>query len=188
MNFRRVLETVGKFLTDRGYRYALAGAFAMHGYGLSRATSDLDVVVEARGQKELIDFLESLGYETLYVSAGYSNHLHSLPALGRIDCIYVEEPTSEQLFEGTREVGLVGGISFRAVRPEHLCAMKVLAMRNDPSRALQEMADIQRLLELSGVNEDEVRGYFYRYGLQEAFDEIKRRIESSRSGKSHPHH
>lgn len=60
-------------------------------------------------------------------------------------------------------------------------------MRNDPSRALQEMADIQRLLELSGVNEEEVRRYFERYGLQEAFDEIKRRIESSRPGKSHPH-
>lgn len=127
MNFRCVLETVGKFLTDRGYRYALAGAFAMHAYGLSRATSDLDLVVEARGQGDLIHFLESLGYETLYVSTGYSNHLHSLPALGRIDCIYVEGATSEQLFQTTTEVGVIKGIPIRVVRPEHLCAMKILA-------------------------------------------------------------
>ena len=82
MNFRKVLDTVGRFLSDRGYRYALVGAFALHAYGISRATSDLDLIVEADARTELISFLESLGYETLHASAGYSNHLHALSALG----------------------------------------------------------------------------------------------------------
>ena len=57
--------------------------------------------------------------------------------------------------------------------------MKALAMKNDPSRALQEMADIQRLLELPEIDESEVRRYFERHGLIEAFHEIKRRIGSA---------
>jgi len=61
--------------------------------------------------------------------------------------------------------------------PEY--AMKVLAMKNDPSRALQEMADIQHLLELPKIDEAEVRGYFERHGLIEAFHEIKRRSRSA---------
>lgn len=179
MNFRKVLDTVGRFMNDRGYRYALAGAFALHAYGLSRATSDLDLIVETDARLELISFLESLGYETLHASAGYSNHLHALPALGRIDCIYVEGGTADRLFEGAKEMGLSRGFKVRVPRPEHLCAMKVLAMKNDPSRALQEMADIQRLLELPEVDEGEVRGYFERHGLLEAFHEIKRRSGSA---------
>jgi hypothetical protein len=51
--------------------------------------------------------------------------------------------------------------------------------KNDPSRALQEMADIQRLLELPKIDEDEVRRYFERHGLIEAFHEIKRRSGSA---------
>jgi hypothetical protein len=174
-----VLDTVGWFLSDRGRRYALAGAFALHAYGISRATSDLDLVVEADARAELIAFLESLGYETLHSSGGYSNHLHALPALGRIDCIYVEGATADRLFEGAKELATFQGIRVRVPRPEHLCAMKVLAMKNDPSRALQEMADVQRLLELPEIDEGEVRGYFERHGLLEAFHEIKKRSGSA---------
>lgn len=179
MNFRKVFDTVGKFMNDHGYRYALAGAFALHAYGVSRATSDLDLIAEVDARAGLISFLESLGYETLHASAGYSNHVHLLPGLGRIDCIYVGGETADRLFEGSKEMGVFHGLKVRVPRPEHLCAMKVLAMKNDPSRALQEMADVQRLLELPGIDEGEVRGYFERHGLMEAFHEIKKRSRSA---------
>ena len=75
MNFSRVIEEVAGFLDGENVRFAVAGAFALHAYGLSRATSDLDFVTEARVRERLVTFLESLGYETLYSSSGYSNHL-----------------------------------------------------------------------------------------------------------------
>jgi hypothetical protein len=52
--------------------------------------------------------------------------------------------------------------------------MKVHAMKNDPARTLQDLADIQFLLAVPGVDEDEVRGYFERAGLRDRFDELKR--------------
>jgi hypothetical protein len=61
-------------------------------------------------------------------------------------------------------------------RPEHLAAMKVLAMRNDPARTFQEMSDIRHLLTLPGVDEQEIRGYFAKHGLESRFDEIKKTI------------
>ena len=48
MNFSKVIEEVAGFLDREKVRFALAGAFALHAYGLSRATSDLDFVTEAR--------------------------------------------------------------------------------------------------------------------------------------------
>jgi hypothetical protein len=59
-------------------------------------------------------------------------------------------------------------------RPEHLAAMKVQAMKNDPRRRLRELADIQFLLGLPGVDAREIRGYFERAGLLDRYDELDR--------------
>jgi hypothetical protein len=61
-------------------------------------------------------------------------------------------------------------------RPEHLVAMKVQSMKNDPSRALQDMADVQALLRLPDVDQAEARAYFDRAGLLEEYDAIRRRL------------
>jgi hypothetical protein len=42
------------------------------------------------------------------------------------------------------------GTTLLVPRPEHLAAMKVQAMKNDPSRTFQDLADIQALLSLPG--------------------------------------
>jgi hypothetical protein len=176
MNFPKVIHEIAGFMHRENVRFALAGAFALHAYGLSRATSDLDFVTEATARQRLVTFLESLGYETLYSSPGYSNHLHPEAAMGRVDLIYVEGETARRLFDAAGTSFRLGGHELPVPRAEHLGAMKVHAMKNDPGRALQEMADIRFLLQLDGVDEEEIRGYFEKAGLEEKFHEIKRSI------------
>jgi hypothetical protein len=65
------------------------------------------------------------------------------------------------------------GMEMLAPSAEHLAAMKVHAMRSDPARTLKEMADIQFLLGIPGIDEAEIRRYFERAGLPERLDEIK---------------
>jgi len=173
VDFSRVIDEVASFLDRENASFALAGAFALHAYGLSRATSDLDFVTESRVRERLVIFLESLGYETLYSSPGYSNHLHPKAEMGRVDLIYVEGETTRQLFESPGASFSLGGHDLKVPRAEHLAAMKVHAMKNDPGRAFQEMADIRFLLQLDGVDEREIQEYFEKAGLREKFDEIK---------------
>jgi hypothetical protein len=176
VNFSKVIEEIAGFLRRENVRFALAGAFALHAYGLSRATSDVDFVTEAGVRQRLVTFLESLGYETLYSSSGYSNHLHPESEMGRVDLIYVDGETARRLFDAPGTSFRLGDHELSVPRAEHLAAMKVHAMKNDPGRALQEMADIRFLLQLDGVDEDEIREYFEKAGLEEKFDEIKRSI------------
>lgn len=179
MNFAKVLEDVGRFLDAQGFRYGVIGAFALQSYGLARATADLDFLVEESAQPALCAHLESLGYETIHRSAGYSNHIHPLPTLGRLDFVYVGSNTAAQIFRDARWVELLPGRLVRVPRPEHLAAMKVLAMKNDPTRTLKEMADLEFLLSIPGIDEDEVRAYFERNGLLERFLEIKKATSRS---------
>ncbi len=175
MDLARSLAPVAEFLDGRGYRWALIGGLAMQAYGLSRATLDVDLVVEATARGVLVSFMESLGYETLHVSEGYSNHLHPDGLLGRIDFAFVDAATADRLFAGCREEVNVLGRTVAVPSPEHLIAMKVHAAKNDPSRTFRELADIEHLFRVPGVEPESVRRYFEMAGLLRWFDELLRR-------------
>jgi hypothetical protein len=58
------------------------------------------------------------------------------------------------------------------VKPEHLVALKVFAIKSNPDRALREMADIKELLGLPGLDHGEVRKYFEKYGQMDRYHDI----------------
>ena len=175
MNIRAIFRSLIGFFEQTGIDYALVGAFALKAYGYLRATEDVDFLVRRAYQSRIIAHLESLGYETIYRSAGYSNHVHPLAKLGRIDFIYVEGETADTILSGARPLLLIDDISVRVVRAEHLIALKVFAIKNDPERSFKEMADLQYLLRLPGLDSEEIRGYFEKYGQMEKYDELARR-------------
>jgi hypothetical protein len=176
VDFGAVLRRVSAFLNAKGFRFALIGGVALAAYGLARTTLDLDLVVERRAQDDLITFLESLGFETLHRSTGYSNHLHPDPYWGRLDCVYVGGSTSEELFAACQAHKAPGDLELPLPKPEHLAALKVVAMKNDPGRTFQEMADIRFLLQLPQVDRREIEGYFERHGLRERFDDLEKTL------------
>jgi hypothetical protein len=138
-----------------------------------RATVDLDVLLDASAQDEVIRHLESHGYRTLHRSTGYSNHQHPQSVKGAIDCVYVRDNTSRRVFAATRILEGPEGRRIPVPSPEHLIAMKVLAMKNDPARKYQEMADIRFLLTVPGVDREHVRAQFEKHGLRDRYDELE---------------
>lgn len=123
-------------------------------------------------QEPLVTLLRDLGYETLHVSPSYSNHQHADPDWGGVDLIYVDQQTASQLFPACVERLRLGQREVPVPRAEHLAAMKVQAMRNDPSRLIQDLADVQYLLRLPGTDRTEVRRYFQDAGLTEWYDKL----------------
>ncbi len=172
MQFDEVLRTFARFFEQERIRYAVIGGLALQAWGLSRFTRDIDMVVERNNRDRVVRFAESLGYETLHISEGYSNHLH--PARGRIDFMYVDDTTAERLFGDAVQRPIVGDVSAPVPKPEHLLAMKAISMKNSPQRVLVDSPDVQFLLRLPGVDRAAVRDYFARHGLLELFDAIDR--------------
>ena len=172
MKFKKTFQLLIDFFERERIDYALIGAFALKAYGYTRATQDVDFIVRQKDQKKIIVNLESLGFETLYSSTGYSNHLHPLSGLGRIDFVYVKGDTAESIFKEAVRILLFDNLTVPVVRPEHIVALKVFAMKNDPDRALREMADIKELLRLPEINLQEVQKYFKKYGQMERYYDI----------------
>ncbi len=176
MEYTRVHEAVASFLNHQSSRCAVAGGWGLNSYGGGRTTFDLDLIVPFDQQDAVVAYLESLGYETLHRSSGYSNHLHADPAWGRVDLIYVRGETEAKLFADARERLVFPGCKALVPKPEHLIAMKVTAYRNDRTRRLQDLADIRVLLRIESVDRDEVREYFHRHGLDKDYEEIHRSL------------
>ena len=174
MDFGRNLEDLKRFLDARQCRWALIGDVALAAYGLARTTLALDLVVDFDAQDDIVSFMEDLGFETLHCSAAYSNHLHPAPMRGRIDFLYVQGPTRDRLFAEVQTRTGPRGIPVPVPKPEHLIAMKVLAIKSDPGRTFQDLADIRYLASLPGVDHDEIRSHFERYGLLDRYRELQR--------------
>jgi len=173
MKFREVFRFLIGFFEKERMDYALIGAFALHAYGYVRATQDVDFLVRAENQDRIVHYLESsLGYDTIHRSSGYSNHVHRLSGLGRIDFLYVQGATAESIFRETRRLLVLDDFRLPVVKPEHLVALKVFAIKSNPDRALREMADIKELLALPGLDHGEVRKYFEKYGQLERYHDI----------------
>jgi hypothetical protein len=179
LDFAKVLRIVATFFEREDFAYAVIDAFGLHAYGLTRATANLDFVTDSHAQSKLVPFLEALGYETLHISAGYSSHLHGDAAMGRLDFVYVSGDTSQRLLGSAEKMLVLGDISLPVPRAEHLAAMKIQAMKNDPERTFQEMADSLFLLRVPGIDEKEVKGYFEKHGLIEKYHEIEKILKPS---------
>ncbi len=175
MKYDVVLKNLLDFFRQERIDHAVIGAFALKAYGYLRATQDIDFAVPAEAQDKIVSHLEAIGYETIYRSRGFSNHRHPLDGLGRIDFLYVTGETAKQLFGESSSRLELEGFLLPVVKVEHLIALKVFAMKNDPERVLREMADIHHLLDLPGIDMSEVRGYFERYGQQDRLEQLIRK-------------
>ena len=173
MDFEGVLELLRGHCEARGAPFALCGGLAMAAYGMGRVTFDVDLAVDASGQDEMVRFLEDHGYTTLYRSVGFSNHRHDDPELGMVDLVWLSGTTSKTVFSSTRAIPGPGNRSWPVVAPEHLAAMKLHALNQDPSRH-QDCGDICYLLTLPDVDREEIRRQFARRGLEETFADLAR--------------
>lgn len=173
MQFDEVLRTFSAWFEAQDVGYALAGGNALRAWGHERLTYDVDFVIHGKDRVRTVAFAESLGYETAHESAGYSNHYHPDEALGHVDLIYVYGTTAEQVLAGTVRRSL-GGLDLPVVRPEHLIAMKVRAMKNSAMRVLIDAPDIAFLLTLPGLDHERVREYFSQHGLLKIYDELEK--------------
>jgi hypothetical protein len=172
LNFASVLNRIVIRFDASRIPFAVTGGLALQAYGYGRFTADIDLLVPRRFQQEVVDWMEAEGYETLYRSEGYTNHLHPNRDLGRVDFIWVDDATAEKIL-GTAKRLKVQQTELAVPRAEYLVAMKLQAIRNDPGRRLRDLADIQQLLRSPEVDLEEVREYFRRYDLLKAYDEVK---------------
>ncbi|MEW5768395.1 MAG: nucleotidyl transferase AbiEii/AbiGii toxin family protein [bacterium] len=171
MTIKEQFMIITRFFEHENFEYAIIGAFALYAYGYTRATSDIDFITRIEYQKRIVEYLESLGFKTLSLSEGFSCHLHPLGSI-RIDLVYIDDKTAHIIFKSTKKKPIFVDFELPVISPEHLIALKLFAIQNDPNRKYKELADIKEVFHLTNLDRDTVRLLFKKYGLENYYDEI----------------
>jgi predicted nucleotidyltransferase len=171
MSLKAIFEALAEFFKREKIEYGIIGAFALYSYGYVRATRDIDFLTRIEFKNKVIGYLESLGFETTFSSEAFSNHVHPVGAV-RVDIMYVEAETAETIFNAVENRLVSKDLKLPVVSPEHLIAMKLFAIQNNPERKFKDLADIKEILEHTTCKMELVREYFKKYGQESYYDEI----------------
>ena len=172
MPLKTAMLKVHEALISIGAPHALIGGMALSAHGYPRATNDIDFLVHsdfrAASDREMLSRGFTLEHSTLEV-AQWSG---SAP----IDFLFATRKVSRDMLSRAEEharADLFMGIP--VVDATDIIGLKIQAYCNNPKRLLQDLADIQKLIELNSI--DWGRVHFYA----EAFNEWER-IKSIRGG------
>ena len=135
---------------------------------------DLDFLVQQDDLYKLHRVLTTLGYQRYVQTENVSQYRHADVLWGSVDIVHAFRKAAlgmlvraicYPIFGGTQEI--------RVVNPEDVFGLKVQAMVNDPDRRTQEMADIERIMEVYGQRLDWQRVEEF-YELFDLADDAKR--------------
>jgi hypothetical protein len=171
MSLQTVFEAVSDFFKREKMDYGIIGAFALYSYGYVRATRDIDFVTRIDYKDRTIGFLESRGFETLFSSNAFSNHLHPIGSV-RVDIMYVAGKTADEILNSTEDRLIFKGFEQPVVRAEHLIAMKLFAIRNNPDRKQKDLADVREIFLRTSLDKKVVRELFRKFGQESFYHEI----------------
>jgi hypothetical protein len=177
MDIKEQFRVLTEFFEKQGLDYAVIGAFALYAYGYTRATTDIDFITRAEYQSEIVKYLESLGFETLNCSEGFSNHLHTVGSI-KIDIVYVTDETANIIFNAAEKRLILKDVEIPVVSPEHLIALKLFAIQNEPDRKYKELADIKEICYHTNIDMATVKEFFKKYGMEEYYNEVTGKINS----------
>ena len=179
VNFERVLEALLGEFDCRHIRYAAIGGFALGVLGYPRTTIDLDFLVHKDDLNKVHDLLTNLGYQRVVHTENVSQYRHDDDAWGSIDLIHAFRKTSLAMLARVKSYPVFGEKrTVKAVDPEDVIGLKVQAMVNDPDRRPQELADIERLMDLYGSKLDwkRIQEYYDVFGLGEEAKRLRKRF------------
>jgi len=170
-NLKTIFKDIAEFFNREKMDFGIIGAFALYSYGYVRATRDIDFITRHEYQNKVVTYLESIGFETLNRSEAFSNHVHAL-GTARVDMMYVDGKTAQEIFGAVEKRLIFEDLKLPVISPEHLIAMKLFAIQNNPERKLKDLSDIKEITRRTKYNKTTVKDYFKKYGLEAFFKEI----------------
>ncbi len=176
MDFKTVLESLLKRFEEREIRYGLMGGFALGLWGAARATVDLDFLVRREDMEKVSQIMQELGYERKFTSENVSQFISPLKLFGEVDFLHAFRQASIEMLNGAVEKEIFGGeAKIKVLRPEDLIGLKLQAIKNNPSRKEQDLADVESLVSVQKSRLDWalVETYAQALDVQDLLKEIR---------------
>ncbi|MDA8241183.1 MAG: nucleotidyl transferase AbiEii/AbiGii toxin family protein [Nitrospiraceae bacterium] len=176
MDFKIVFSKLLTAFEEQDVRYALMGGFAMGLWGVARSTVDLDFLVRREDMPKVDKIMAGMGYELRHHSENVSQYVSPLRVMGEVDFLHAFREASVEMLKRAADKKIFNGsLTVRTLRPEDLIGLKLQAIKNNPQREGNDMADIRTLIQSqkTGLDWELVRGYCEILKMQDVFEELR---------------
>lgn len=158
-----------KILTDRFRSQkiptVLIGGMALYAYGGARVTTDVDFLLSDDHVKNVMMVLEKEGYKVKQKHDLFVRFEKPGLTLAAIDFVFVDEETFSTIQKEGR-IMTMAGMEFVVPSIQHLIALKLHAIKNNPSRKDKDLADVVGLIRKNGISirSKDMAHLFEKYG------------------------
>lgn len=163
MDFVNVFKFVIDNFNKQKIDFALIGGFALQAVGLTRTTRDIDMLVLAEDASKIKDMMLAHGYHLIHESNDVLNFTSQKYELGRVDFLLAHRTYALNMLKKAKESTIINGkFKIKVITVEDLIGLKVQSSSNDPQRKNQDMADIEKLIEIhfNSLNITLLKEYF----------------------------
>jgi hypothetical protein len=152
----------------------IAGGHALEAHGVSRQTLDVDLLLAADDARAVDEFLTSAGFRQVAANENFARYAPETSNLAEVDLLFVDAETFEKMRASAVPLQRLGR-EFRAPSLEHLIALKLHAVRNNPLRASRDLRDISELLRLNPgkISQETLSGLCDRFGPPDIFSRLE---------------
>jgi predicted nucleotidyltransferase len=172
------LLTLTKLASEANLPFLVVGGNAVIAHGYQRGTKDVDLLVQEVDLSKWAELLAGMGYVTQYTSGAFQQYVFPEHKYAPVDLIIVSVETFARMTAAPATVSLEGA-EFKVPRLSHLFALKLHAMRQNPSKRYErDLGDIVALMQMHGISleMEEYAAIFERYATGDIRREVERRL------------
>lgn len=182
MDIVSILNFLLEEFNKQKINYAIIGGLALHMAGVTRSTTDIDVLVLIDDKEKVKNMLKNRGFDLRYETADVMNFFGKESNLGRVDFIIAHRKYAIAMLARAKEVSLFGLFKARVICVEDQIGLKVQSLSSDKERYFRDMSDIEQLIRnnIDRINIELVREYFKLFKKEDKLEKILNMVRNAR--------
>jgi hypothetical protein len=152
-------------LQAAGVRVFVVGGYAVNAHGYSRMTEDADCLIVTDDLRKADVIFREDGFVMQRKTQNHARYLNSQCVPQLVDVLLVNQSTFDKMWSQRIPCELHGH-ALQIPILEHLFAMKLHAVRNQPDRSAKDLLDIHQLMKINPdcVSREQLRELCQKFG------------------------
>ena len=154
------------------------GGHGIEAHGVSRQTLDVDCLIATEDRDAFDAALGRGGYRSINDSENFARYSHESPIIPDVDVLFVDRETFVKLSIGSVALRR-GNHRFQVPGLANVIALKLHAVRNNPSREARDLGDIVELLRANPglIAVDELKELCDRFGPPDIYAKLNLQLQ-----------
>ena len=175
MQYATIFDLIAAEFQKAGITYLLIGGFAVNAYKVTRFTLDVDFLMAEEDREKAASILEQAGFRERTHHQNFSGWGENPRYPTKVDLLFTDRQTLQAVWDQGKAVK-IAGCELKVPSLEHLIAMKLHAIKQQPER--REWKDWMDIIQLIKIHQVDTKSETFRklclkFGTADLYQRIR---------------